>query len=134
VSLLHPLGRFRACEEFLALQSTYRFPRSPPPPRRRPREGVGGEPGRVLPPLVPSAPVRGDSNRFRESLARPEIDDCSPRLRRKATPPVAPEGEETPGTRQNIPKVAAANRGARNLFVPAIPGILTGPMASGSRC
>ena len=39
---------------------------------------------------------RGDSYRFRESLARSETDDRSTRLRRKATPPVAPDEEETP--------------------------------------
>jgi DNA replication protein DnaC len=39
---------------------------------------------------------RGDSYRFRESLARSETDDRSPRLRRKATPAVAPDEEETP--------------------------------------
>lgn len=38
---------------------------------------------------------RGDSYRFRESLAR-TTDDDRPRPRRKATPPVAPEEEETP--------------------------------------
>jgi DNA replication protein DnaC len=37
---------------------------------------------------------RGDSYRFRESLAR--TTDDRPRLRRKATPPGAPQEEETP--------------------------------------
>ena len=39
---------------------------------------------------------RGDSYRFRESLARASTDDRSPHPRRKATPPVAPEGEDLP--------------------------------------
>jgi DNA replication protein DnaC len=38
---------------------------------------------------------RGDSYRFRESLARTTTDD-RPHPRRKATPPVAPEGEDVP--------------------------------------
>lgn len=39
---------------------------------------------------------RGNSYRFRESLARASTDDRSPHPRRKATPPVAPEGEDLP--------------------------------------